>query len=315
MLVDGIVRVMPIIPLPGRGRADIPFDDFHTVLAEVVQRPVVVVGAQPHHPLGPLLGGGLEKEEGTACPGVAQPAPFCPVVDHNFLDRLGQDGAFLLQARRDAQGLLAVIEPKVAFGHALLLEPALGPLGFLGILEQRRQIPGGGVMPGAQGSFGRLLGRPGALLGHQRSPLARSARRRFLATLTDAGAMRLPWPGWHCHGTPSMRRVAGPRPPRRDAALPRCGSRSLGPRRPGAAGELEGAPVGVLRGTRSFRRAATQASGSIAGTTKASYAMASECQKSSAVMVATAGTSPAWTASWARTRLLAATPQWSPAVP
>jgi hypothetical protein len=37
MLVAVIVRVMPIIALPGRGRADIPFDDFHTMLAEVVQ--------------------------------------------------------------------------------------------------------------------------------------------------------------------------------------------------------------------------------------------------------------------------------------
>jgi hypothetical protein len=117
------------------------------------------------------------------------------VVDHNFLDRLGQDGAFLLQARRDAQSLLAVIQPKVALGHALLLEPALGPLGFLGIRKQRRQIPDGGVMPGAQSSFGRLLGRPGALLGHQTSPLAGSARRRFLARLGSAAAMRLPWPG------------------------------------------------------------------------------------------------------------------------
>jgi len=161
----------------------VSFDDFHTVLAEVVQRPVLVAGQQPHHPVGPLPGGGIEKEEGTACPGIAQPALFCQVVDHNFLDCLGQDGPFLLQARRDAQGLLAVIQPKVALGHAPLLEPALGPLGFLRILEQRRQIPDGGVMPGAQGPFGRLLGRPVALPGHQTSPLARSARRRFLARL------------------------------------------------------------------------------------------------------------------------------------
>src|SRR4029450_12745574 len=195
MLAAGIVPVMPIIPLPGRGRADIPFDDFHTVLAEVVQRPVVVVGEQPYHPVGSPFGGGIDKEEGTACPGIAQPALFCPVVDHNFLDRLGQGGAFLLQARCDAQGLLAVIEPKVGLGYAPLPEAALGPLGFLGILEQHRQIPDGGVMPGAQGPFGRLLGRPGALLGHQRSPPARSAWRRFLATLTDAAATRLPWPG------------------------------------------------------------------------------------------------------------------------
>src|SRR5512133_849303 len=195
MLVTGIVRVMPIIPLPGRGRADISFDDFHTVLAEVVQRPVVVVSQQPHHPVGTLLGGGIDKEERPASPGVAQPALFCPVVDHNFLDRLGQDGPFLLQARRDAQRLLAVIEPKITLGHATLPETALGPLGFLGILEQHCQIPGGGVMPGAQGPFGRLLGRPVALLGHQRSPPARSVWRRFLATLTDAAATRLPWPG------------------------------------------------------------------------------------------------------------------------
>src|SRR6266511_3228972 len=74
MLVAVIVRVMPIIPLSGRGRADISFDDFHTVLAEVVQRPVLVVSEQPHHPVGALLAGGIDKEEGTACPGVAQPA-------------------------------------------------------------------------------------------------------------------------------------------------------------------------------------------------------------------------------------------------
>jgi hypothetical protein len=117
------------------------------------------------------------------------------VVDHKLLDRLGQDGAFLLPARRDAQRLLAAIEPTITLGHAPLLEAALGPLGLLGIREQHRQVPGGGVMPGAQSPFGRLLRRPGALLGHQTSPPARSARRRFLATLTDAAAMRLPWPG------------------------------------------------------------------------------------------------------------------------
>jgi hypothetical protein len=33
-----------IIFLPGRGRAGVPFDHFHTVLAEVVQRAVLVVG-------------------------------------------------------------------------------------------------------------------------------------------------------------------------------------------------------------------------------------------------------------------------------
>src|SRR4029450_3988290 len=193
MLVAVIVRVMPIIPLIRSGPSrHLSFDDFHTMLAEVVQRPVLVVSEQPHHPVGALLAGGIDKEEGTACPGVAQPALFCPVVDHNFLDRLGQDGAFLLQARRDAQRLLAVVEPKIALGYATLPETALSPLGFLGILEQHCQIPGGGVMPGAQGPFGRLLGRPVALLGHQRPPPARSARRRFLATLTDAAAMRLP---------------------------------------------------------------------------------------------------------------------------
>src|SRR5512132_2373616 len=194
MLVVVIVRVMPILPLPGRGRAGISFDDFHTVLAEVVQRPVLVVGEQPHHPVGPLLGRGIDKEEGTACPGVAQPALFCPVVDHNLLDRLGQDGAFLLQARRHAQGLLAPIEPKITLGYTPLLEAPPGPLGLLSIIEQHRQIADGGGMPGAQGSFGRLLGRPVALLGHQRSPPARSARRRFPATLASAAAMRLPWP-------------------------------------------------------------------------------------------------------------------------
>jgi len=55
-----------IISLLGRGRADIPFDHFHTVLAEVVQRPVLVVGEQLHDPVGMLLAGGIEEEEGTA---------------------------------------------------------------------------------------------------------------------------------------------------------------------------------------------------------------------------------------------------------
>ena len=32
MLVAVLVRVMPIIPLPGRGRADISFEDLHTML-------------------------------------------------------------------------------------------------------------------------------------------------------------------------------------------------------------------------------------------------------------------------------------------
>src|SRR4029453_295271 len=61
MLVAGIVRVVAIIPLPGRGRADSSFDDFHTVLAEEVQRPGLVFSQPPPHPLAPLLAGRIEK--------------------------------------------------------------------------------------------------------------------------------------------------------------------------------------------------------------------------------------------------------------
>jgi len=66
---------------------------------------------------------------------------FCPRVDHNFLDRLGQDGAFLLQTGRDAQSLLTVIEPKITLGYAPLLEAPLGPLAFLGILNSTATYP------------------------------------------------------------------------------------------------------------------------------------------------------------------------------
>ena len=77
MLVAVIIRVMPIIPLPGRGRADIPFDDFHAMLAEVVQRPVLVVGEQP--PLvGPLLGGGIDERGGNRLPWRCPASAFLP---------------------------------------------------------------------------------------------------------------------------------------------------------------------------------------------------------------------------------------------
>jgi hypothetical protein len=82
------------------------------------------------------------------------------VVDHNLVDRLGHDGPFLLQARGDAQGLFGVVEPKVSLGHALVPEAALGAQGLLRILKHRRQVSDGGVVPGTQGPFGRLLGRP-----------------------------------------------------------------------------------------------------------------------------------------------------------
>jgi hypothetical protein len=66
-------------------------------------------------------------------------------------------------------------------------------------------------MPGAQGPFGRPLGRPVALLGHQPSPPGRSARRRCLATtLTAAAATRLPCPRLVL---PRPRQTPGP-PPR-----------------------------------------------------------------------------------------------------
>jgi hypothetical protein len=98
------------------------------------------------------------------------------VVDHHLVDRPGQDGALLLQTRGDAQSLVAVIEPKITRGHAVLLETALGSLGLGRILEQHRQVAGGSGMPGTQGPFGGLLGRPIVRLGHQPSPPTRSKR-------------------------------------------------------------------------------------------------------------------------------------------
>jgi hypothetical protein len=65
-----------------------------------------------------------------------------------------------VQARGDAQDLLAVIEPEIALGHALLLETALGSKGLLRILEQYCEVSDGGVMEGTQGPLGRLLHQP-----------------------------------------------------------------------------------------------------------------------------------------------------------
>jgi hypothetical protein len=63
------------------------------------------------------------------------------MVDHQDVDRLGQDGPFLLQARRHAQGLLAVVEPKIAVGHA---RPAPGDrAGLAGPRQDPRTAPRG----------------------------------------------------------------------------------------------------------------------------------------------------------------------------
>src|SRR4029450_11348852 len=94
-------------------------------LPEVAKRQVVVVAEQPHQPVGIVPGGGIDAELGTASPGVAQPALPYLVVDRSFVDESGQDGPFLLQARGDTQGLLGVIEPKVALGRAMVLYDAL----------------------------------------------------------------------------------------------------------------------------------------------------------------------------------------------
>ena len=89
-------------------------------------------------------------------------------------------------------------------------------------------------MPGAQDPFGRLLGRPGALLGHQRSPPARaqhhvalflahaSGRGCHAAAVAGAGAATA---GLACAGLLGRGHPAG------DAALRRRGSRSLRPGR------------------------------------------------------------------------------------
>src|SRR5205823_6366038 len=75
---------------------------------------------------------GHRERGGNRLPWRCSASVFLPGVDdHNFLDRLGQGGPFLLQAGRDAQSLLAVVEPKITPGYAPLLEAALGPLGFL----------------------------------------------------------------------------------------------------------------------------------------------------------------------------------------
>jgi hypothetical protein len=119
---------------------------------------------------------GHRSTAATRRPGIGQPALPQRAVDHHLVDRPGQDRAFLLQARGDAQGLLAVIESKIAWGHAVLLETVLGPLGLGRILEQDGQVAGGGGMPGTQGPVGGLLGRPVVRLGHQPSPPTRSKR-------------------------------------------------------------------------------------------------------------------------------------------
>jgi hypothetical protein len=120
--------------------------------------------------------------------------------------------------------------PKITLGYAYapLLEAALDPLGFLRILRQHRQIPDGGVMPGAQGPFwptARAASRAA------RSPQNISCARKASlpsTTITSAAAAA---GDWRCRGTPSMRWVAWARPPLQGFGAPRRGSRSLGPRR------------------------------------------------------------------------------------
>jgi hypothetical protein len=48
---------------------------------------------------------------------------------------LGQDGSLLLYARRDAQSLLGVVDPKVLVRYAGFQEVALGSLSLLRILN------------------------------------------------------------------------------------------------------------------------------------------------------------------------------------
>jgi hypothetical protein len=79
--------------------------------------------------------------------------------------------------------------------------------------------------------------------------------------------------------------------------------------------ELEGAPVGVLRGTRFVSPLSDPGLQQHRGNHNDVVPDGLEVRRISAVMVATVEISPAWTAPWARTRLLGATPQWSPAVP
>jgi hypothetical protein len=100
---------------PGRATATGP-DQQRDEMSAFAQR----FGLLDHPPGGTAAGGGIDPELGAARPGVVQPALPYLVVDHNLVDRLGHDGPFLLQARGDAQGLLGVIEPKVALGHAVV---------------------------------------------------------------------------------------------------------------------------------------------------------------------------------------------------
>src|SRR5215218_4322254 len=175
--------------------ADLSFDVFHAVLAEVEQRQVVVVGEQPHQPVGTAAGGGIDPELGAARPGVVQPALPYLVVDHHFVDRLGQDGPFLLQARGDAQGLLGVIEPKVALGHAVVPQAALG---LAGPPPDPRTAP--------PGSRRRWSARGGGSLGPTARPASRAVRSPAI-TSWAIGAASLPsgvaariggLPGWAC---------------------------------------------------------------------------------------------------------------------
>jgi hypothetical protein len=54
--------------------ADVPMDVFHTVVAVVAHRHVVVISKQPYQSVGAVLGRGKDPEGGTACSGVAQEA-------------------------------------------------------------------------------------------------------------------------------------------------------------------------------------------------------------------------------------------------
>src|SRR5512132_109878 len=170
MLVAVVIRILPIVPLTGQGRAGSPFDGFDPALAQIVQQLVVAVGEQPHQPGGTLSGGGIDPKVGTAFPGGGSPAFPYLVVDHNLVDRLGQEGLFLLVARGDALDLLAVIEPNIALGHPLVLERTLGALGLLRIGEQHQEVADDVGKEGTQGPSGRLLERPVVRFGHQPSP-------------------------------------------------------------------------------------------------------------------------------------------------
>src|SRR5215213_9588372 len=144
----------------------IPLDVGHAMVAVVAQGRIVVVGQQLDEMVGAVPGRGNHPEGGAARPGVVQEALLGVGVGDQGSNGLGHDGAFLLQLGHDAQDLLGLIQPKLLLGYLVLEEAALGSLGLFGVAEQHLEIAGGREVPGAQGSVGGLLERPGLWLGH-----------------------------------------------------------------------------------------------------------------------------------------------------